>query len=66
MSHPELDFREQQGDGTYVACLAFGTIALLTIDHFLGSVVTGLFLTAIGGAFVGYLFRKKSLSRPLQ
>lgn len=65
MSDPDLDFREQQGDGTAVACVAVGTIALLTIEHFLGPLVMGLSLTAIGGVLVGYLYRKKSLARSL-
>lgn len=65
MSYPELDFREQQGDGTAVACVAIGTIALLTIDYFLGPVLTGLLVAVGGGALGGYLYCK-SLARSVQ
>jgi hypothetical protein len=62
MSDPDLEFRAQQGDGAAVACVAVGTIALLTIGHFLGPVVTGLLVAVGGGALGGYLYCK-SLAR---
>lgn len=62
MSDPDLEFRAQQGDGAAVACVAVVTIALLTIGHFLGPVLTGLLVAAGGGAIGGYLYFK-SLAR---
>ncbi len=56
MSGPDLDFRNQQGDGTAVVCVAIGTIALLTIDHFLGPVLTALLIAVAGGAIGGYVY----------
>lgn len=62
MSYPDLEFRDQQGDGTAVACVAVGTIALLTIDYFLGPVLTGLLVALGSGSIGGYLYCK-SLAR---